>query len=120
MNPGRHVNKLPANCSHRQQESSSKYPNDLFESDKIVRKYGRMAQLVEHIVHIDGVTGSSPVATTKIPGSTAFPGISSCRAEVKITLETDQLQPSPLLGIVLHFAKIRTIRYEGVQVYFIE
>ena len=27
-------------------------------------KYGRMAQLVEHIVHIDGVTGSSPVATT--------------------------------------------------------
>ena len=67
MNPGRHVNKLPANCSHRQQESSSKYPNDLFESDKIVRKHGRMAQLVEHIVHIDGVTGSSPVATTKIP-----------------------------------------------------
>ena len=28
---------------------------------------GRMAQLVEHIVHIDGVTGSSPVATTN-PG----------------------------------------------------
>ena len=27
-------------------------------------EYGRMAQLVEHIVHIDGVTGSSPVATT--------------------------------------------------------
>ena len=26
-----------------------------------------MAQLVEHIVHIDGVTGSSPVATTKNP-----------------------------------------------------
>ncbi len=26
---------------------------------------GRMAQLVEHIVHIDGVTGSSPVATTQ-------------------------------------------------------
>ena len=26
--------------------------------------FGRMAQLVEHIVHIDGVTGSSPVATT--------------------------------------------------------
>ena len=24
-----------------------------------------MAQLVEHIVHIDGVTGSSPVGTTK-------------------------------------------------------
>ena len=31
------------------------------KSDNI---YGRMAQLVEHIVHIDGVTGSSPVATT--------------------------------------------------------
>ena len=26
-----------------------------------------MAQLVEHIVHIDGVTGSSPVATTREP-----------------------------------------------------
>ena len=26
-----------------------------------------MAQLVEHIVHIDGVTGSSPVATTTKP-----------------------------------------------------
>ena len=31
------------------------------------KSHGRMAQLVEHIVHIDGVTGSSPVATTKIP-----------------------------------------------------
>ena len=30
-------------------------------------EYGRMAQLVEHIVHIDGVTGSSPVATTTNP-----------------------------------------------------
>ena len=29
--------------------------------------YGLLAQLVEHIVHIDGVTGSSPVQTTKIP-----------------------------------------------------
>lgn len=27
-------------------------------------EYGRMAQLVEHRVHIAGVTGSSPVATT--------------------------------------------------------
>ena len=26
------------------------------------------ATMVEHIVHIDGVTGSSPVATTTIPG----------------------------------------------------
>ena len=35
--------------------------------NSVVRKtdwHGRMAQLVEHIVHIDGVTGSSPVATT--------------------------------------------------------
>ena len=46
MNPGRHVNRLPANCSNQQQESSGKYPNDLFESDEIVRKQGRMAQLV--------------------------------------------------------------------------
>ena len=27
---------------------------------------GLLAQLVEHIVHIDGVTGSSPVQTTSI------------------------------------------------------
>ena len=31
-----------------------------------------MAQLVEHIVHIDGVTGSSPVATTTIRPKTQF------------------------------------------------
>ena len=29
--------------------------------------HGLLAQLVEHIVHIDGVTGSSPVQTTKSP-----------------------------------------------------
>ena len=28
--------------------------------------------MAEHIVHIDGVTGSSPVATTKIPGRKAW------------------------------------------------
>ena len=33
-----------------------------------------MAQLVEHIVHIDGVTGSSPVATTTTPENTSFFG----------------------------------------------
>ena len=37
-----------------------------------------MAQLVEHIVHIDGVTGSSPVATTKDASKEAsFPFILS-------------------------------------------
>ena len=108
MNPGRYVNRLPANCSHQQQKSSDKYPNDLFESDEIVRKHGRMAQLVEHIVHIDGVTGSSPVATTKIPGNTAFPGISSCLAEAKSAYETGLLWPSHLVAVVLAFAKIRT------------
>ena len=30
-----------------------------------VVRFGLLAQLVEHIVHIDGVTGSSPVQTTK-------------------------------------------------------
>lgn len=30
----------------------------------VVTTYGLLAQLVEHIVHIDGVTGSSPVQTT--------------------------------------------------------
>ena len=33
-------------------------------ASKLATIHGRMAQLVEHIVHIDGVTGSSPVATT--------------------------------------------------------
>ena len=75
---------------------------------------------VEHIVHIDGVTGSSPVATTKIPGSTAFPGISSCRVQAKLALKTDLLQPSSLLGIALVLAKIRTIGNEGVRVRFVE
>ena len=42
----------------------SRFPNILRNADIL----GRMAQLVEHIVHIDGVTGSSPVATTIIPG----------------------------------------------------
>ena len=32
-------------------------------------EYGALAQLVEHIVHIDGVTGSSPVSTTMNPQS---------------------------------------------------
>lgn len=31
------------------------------------QRYGLLAQLVEHIVHIDGVTGSSPVQTTIKP-----------------------------------------------------
>ena len=82
--------------------------------------HGRMAQLVEHIVHIDGVTGSSPVATTKIPGNTAFPGISSCLAEAKSAYETGLLWPSHLVAVVLAFAKIRTIEYKGVQVHFVE
>ena len=32
----------------------------------LVELVGLLAQLVEHIVHIDGVTGSSPVQTTTI------------------------------------------------------
>ena len=79
-----------------------------------------MAQLVEHIVHIDGVTGSSPVATTKIPGNTAFSGIFSFLAEAKSAYETGLLWPSHLVAVVLAFAKIRTIEYKGVQVHFVE
>ena len=37
-------------------------------------RFDVMAQLVEHIVHIDGVTGSSPVATTIIPRISGFEG----------------------------------------------
>ena len=46
----------------------SRFPNILGNADIL----GRMAQLVEHIVHIDGVTGSSPVATTMASVLTAF------------------------------------------------
>ena len=42
-----------------------------------VRKHGGMAQSVEHIVHIDGVTGSSPVATTNPRKSLRNQGLSS-------------------------------------------
>ena len=38
-----------------------------------------MAQLVEHIVHIDGVTGSSPVATTTALENTEFSRVFLCR-----------------------------------------
>ncbi|MBR2566908.1 MAG: hypothetical protein IKE29_20160 [Paenibacillus sp.] len=65
----------------------------------------KLASMAEHIVHIDGVTGSSPVATTKIPGNTAFPGISSCLAEAKITLKAGLSQAFSLLGIDLALAK---------------
>ena len=33
-------------------------------TEQIPEAHGALAQLVEHIVHIDGVTGSSPVSTT--------------------------------------------------------
>ena len=80
------VNRLLASRSLESTESSPKSPNILGEIVRKVRirshgsvgrtscpvqptisrgqTQGRMAQLVEHIVHIDGVTGSSPVATT--------------------------------------------------------
>ena len=32
----------------------------------VLSKYGGMAQSVEHIVHIDGVVGSSPTVTTMV------------------------------------------------------
>ena len=35
-----------------------------FVARRQIIPYGRMAQSVEHFVHIEGVTGSSPVATT--------------------------------------------------------
>ena len=43
--------------------TQSVVPTGTFVGKRMVSQ-GRMAQLVEHIVHIDGVTGSSPVATT--------------------------------------------------------
>ena len=55
-----------------------KLPNDFSVTWQKVRILGRMAQLVEHIVHIDGVTGSSPVATTKIPGRKAWDTFLPC------------------------------------------
>ena len=79
-----------------------------------------MAQLVEHIVHIDGVTGSSPVATTKTPGNTEFSGVSSCLTRENIALEAGLFQPSSLLGLILIFPIIRTIGYRGIQGHFVE
>ena len=79
-----------------------------------------MAQLVEHIVHIDGVTGSSPVATTKTPGNTEFSGVSSCPEGVKTAIAAGPFQPSSPLGLILIFPNIRTIGYRGVQVHFVE
>lgn len=43
-----------------------------------------MAQSVEHIVHIDGVTGSSPVATTTNPCSIKLARVFSCLEKMKI------------------------------------
>lgn len=37
----------------------------LLSPDETSGACGLLAQLVEHIVHIDGVTGSSPVQTTQ-------------------------------------------------------
>ena len=42
-------------------------PHELPPVEGPKRTLGGMAQLVEHIVHIDGVTGSSPVVTTRNP-----------------------------------------------------
>ena len=39
--------------------------NEVHDIMPFVPGYGLLAQLVEHIVHIDGVTGSSPVQTTR-------------------------------------------------------
>ena len=47
----------------RPSEITERFPKKIKQSSEL----GRMAQLVEHIVHIDGVTGSSPVATTTNP-----------------------------------------------------
>ena len=49
-----------------------------YKNSAIVDKMadGLLAQLVEHIVHIDGVTGSSPVQTTTTPENTSFSGVS--------------------------------------------
>ena len=40
----------------------------------VVKRHGAMAQSVEHIVHIDGVVGSSPTGTTQ----TSLQGLVFC------------------------------------------
>ena len=49
---------------------------------KISGQNGALAQLVEHIVHIDGVTGSSPVSTTKNPRIDRFEDFFFCLKDV--------------------------------------
>ena len=77
--------------------------------------------MVEHIVHIDGVTGSSPVATTREPnqkwfGSFHISTISRATSKMKrmrcgkhsfksVTSEAIEL------GFGLGYTKIRTIRF---------
>ena len=50
-----------------------------------------MAQLVEHIVHIDGVTGSSPVATTIARQAEMLAGFFSIYSEV--IMKSDSKHP---------------------------
>ena len=69
-----------------------------------------MAQLVEHIVHIDGVTGSSPVATTTNPW----------KYSISEGFLFARNAPSPLRvreKVNLIDFKIRTLFFEGVQMH---
>ena len=55
--------------------------------------------MVEHIVHIDGVTGSSPVATTKIPGRKAWDNL---------FLSLIRLRYRRIILWILYFFQIKT------------
>lgn len=65
----------------------------LLSPDETSGACGLLAQLVEHIVHIDGVTGSSPVQTTQ---SSICKGRGSFHiAAEKEGIKHDQVRPPP-------------------------
>ena len=57
----------------------------LLSPDEASGACGLLAQLVEHIVHIDGVTGSSPVQTTIIKPCKCLHGFSFSRKVFEFT-----------------------------------
>ena len=54
----------------------------------VVKRHGAMAQSVEHIVHIDGVVGSSPTGTTQIKESPLVGGSFICLSRLIRTCGT--------------------------------
>ena len=104
--------------------------NTILRTPPKVRRRGGMAQSVEHIVHIDGVVGSSPTVTTRNLAGQRLQGFSFaktrqcliCRRKTR-TFKTRTIMKFcvPLLGCALfelrgtHFFT-RGVRKKGTQI----